>query len=109
MRGMDENQRTASRPAHDLTPAIDLTLHHGSIDQSFLDEINKYYCTPEGWNYLRDVYLKQNLTPQGSTVISPGFVQASPIARLAGGIAAFAACPTLAARDRAGPDLRSQC
>jgi formate dehydrogenase beta subunit len=30
MRGMDENQRTASRPAHDLTPAIDLTLHHGS-------------------------------------------------------------------------------
>jgi hypothetical protein len=54
---------------------VDLTLHHGSIDQSFLDEINKYYCTPEGWNYLRDVYLKQNLTPQGSTVISPGFVK----------------------------------
>jgi GH24 family phage-related lysozyme (muramidase) len=54
---------------------VDLTLHHGSIDQSFLDEINKYYCTPEGWNYLRDVYLKQNLTPQGSTVISDGFVK----------------------------------
>jgi hypothetical protein len=54
---------------------VDLTLHHGSIDTSFLDEINKYYCTPEGWNYLRDVYLKQNLTPQGSTVISPGFVK----------------------------------
>ena len=54
---------------------VDLTLHHGSVDKSFLDEINKYYCTPEGWNYLREVYLKQNLTPQGSTVISPGFVK----------------------------------
>ena len=30
MRGMDENQPTASRTAHDLTPAVDLTLHHGS-------------------------------------------------------------------------------
>jgi hypothetical protein len=54
---------------------VDLTLHHGSVDKSFLDEINKYYCTPEGWNYLREVYLKQNLTPEGSTVISPGFVK----------------------------------
>ena len=30
MRGMDEKQRTVSRPVHDLTTAIDLTLHHGS-------------------------------------------------------------------------------
>lgn len=54
---------------------VDLTLHHGSIDKPFLDEINKYYCSAEGWNYLRDVYLKQNLTPQGSNDISPGFVK----------------------------------
>ncbi len=54
---------------------VDLVLHHGSIDQPFIDEIHKYYCTPDGWDYLREVYLKQNLTPQGSNVISPGFVK----------------------------------
>ena len=27
---MDETQRTTARPAHDLTPAVDLTLHHGA-------------------------------------------------------------------------------
>jgi len=29
----------------------------------------------EGWNYLRELYLQQNLTPQGTTVISSGFVK----------------------------------
>ena len=27
---MDETQSTAARPAHDLTPGVDLTLHHGA-------------------------------------------------------------------------------
>ena len=27
---MDETQTTAARPAHDLTPVVDLTLHHGA-------------------------------------------------------------------------------
>jgi hypothetical protein len=54
---------------------VDLVLHHGSIDKPFLDEIDKYYCTPDGWNYLRELYLKQNLTAQGSTVILPAFVK----------------------------------
>ncbi len=30
MPAMDQDQRTLSRHAHDLTPAVDLTLHHGS-------------------------------------------------------------------------------
>ena len=54
---------------------VDLVLHHGSIDQPFVDEIHKYWCSSEGWNYLREVYLKQNLAPQGTTVISDGFVK----------------------------------
>ncbi len=54
---------------------VDLVLHHGSIDQPFIDELNKYWCSSEGWNYLRDVYLQQNLSPQGSTVILPAFVK----------------------------------
>jgi GH24 family phage-related lysozyme (muramidase) len=54
---------------------VDLVLHHGSIDQPFIDEMNKYWCTSEGWNYLREVYLKQNLSLQGSTVILPAFVK----------------------------------
>ena len=54
---------------------VDLVLHHGSIDQPFVDEIHKYWCSSEGWNYLREVYLKQNLAPQRTTVISDGFVK----------------------------------
>lgn len=54
---------------------VDLVLHHGSLDKPFIEEIHKYYCTPDGWDYLREEYLKQNLTPQGSNVISPGFVK----------------------------------
>ena len=46
---------------------VDLVLHHGSIDKPLLDAINSYYCTPEGWNYIRELYLQADLTPQGDT------------------------------------------
>jgi GH24 family phage-related lysozyme (muramidase) len=53
---------------------VDLTLHHGSIPQTLLDAIQKYWCTPEGKNYVRDLYLKTALTRQGSKKIERGFV-----------------------------------
>ena len=32
---------------------VDLTLHRGSIPDSLLEAIKKYWCTPEGWNRIR--------------------------------------------------------
>ena len=53
---------------------VDLVLHHGSIDKSYIDEIHKYGCSDEGWDYLREEYLHQNLTPEKSNVVSQAFV-----------------------------------
>ena len=53
---------------------VDLTLHHGSIPKTLLDALHKYWCSAEGMNYVRDMYLETALTRQGSKKIEPGFV-----------------------------------
>ncbi|MFI5017459.1 MAG: DUF4157 domain-containing protein, partial [Dongiales bacterium] len=53
---------------------VDLTLHHGSIPKTLLDALHKYWCSTEGMNYVRDMYLETALTRQGSKKIEPGFV-----------------------------------
>jgi GH24 family phage-related lysozyme (muramidase) len=53
---------------------VDLTLHHGSIPKTLLDALHKYWCSAEGMNYVRDMYLETALTRQGSKKVEPGFV-----------------------------------
>jgi GH24 family phage-related lysozyme (muramidase) len=55
----------------DLTQAqfdafADLTLHRGSIEPLLLDAAIRYWCTKEGRNYVRDLYLGTSLSAQGS-------------------------------------------
>jgi GH24 family phage-related lysozyme (muramidase) len=56
----------------DLTEAqfdafADLTLHRGSIGPYLLEAVKRYWCTAEGRNYVRDIYLGTDLSPQGSS------------------------------------------
>jgi GH24 family phage-related lysozyme (muramidase) len=53
---------------------VDLTLHVGSIPRTLLDALHKYWCSAEGMNYVRDMYLETALTRQGSKKVEPGFV-----------------------------------
>jgi GH24 family phage-related lysozyme (muramidase) len=53
---------------------VDLTLHRGSIPKTLLDALHTYWCSAEGMNYVRDMYLETALTRQGSKKIEPGFV-----------------------------------
>jgi len=53
---------------------VDLALHHGSLDNLLLDAIKRYWCTAEGRNYVRELYLQTNVTAQGSKDVVNAFV-----------------------------------
>jgi hypothetical protein len=53
---------------------VDLALHHGSVPPYLIEAIKLYWCTDEGKDYVRSVYLKSELTTRGSKKIEPGFV-----------------------------------
>jgi GH24 family phage-related lysozyme (muramidase) len=43
---------------------VDITLHVGSLPPEMLNAIKKYWCTDEGKDYVRAIYLKTALTPR---------------------------------------------
>jgi GH24 family phage-related lysozyme (muramidase) len=64
----------------DLTQAqydalVDLSLHRGSLNYLLLDAIKRYWCTAEGRNYVRELYLQADLVPQGEKQESKGFIK----------------------------------
>jgi GH24 family phage-related lysozyme (muramidase) len=42
---------------------VDITMHVGHMPSELLDPIKKYWCTDEGKDYVREIYLKTALTP----------------------------------------------
>ncbi len=54
---------------------VDLALHHGSVPKDFIETIKKYWCSNEGKNYVREIYLKTLLKPQGSKKDNEGFIK----------------------------------
>jgi hypothetical protein len=58
----------------ELDALVDLSLHHGSVPPSLVAEIKKYWCTPEGKDHVRDLYLQSNLQREGSSKVDPAFV-----------------------------------
>jgi GH24 family phage-related lysozyme (muramidase) len=53
---------------------VDLALHHGSIEPSLLKAIKDYWCTAQGRNYVRDLYLQTDITAPGGKKVVKGFV-----------------------------------
>jgi GH24 family phage-related lysozyme (muramidase) len=53
---------------------VDLSLHHGSLNYLLLDAIKRYWCTAEGRNYVRELYLQTDIVPQGEKQESKGFI-----------------------------------
>jgi GH24 family phage-related lysozyme (muramidase) len=42
---------------------VDITLHRGHLPAELLEPIKKYWCTPEGRDHVRNIYLKTAVTP----------------------------------------------
>jgi hypothetical protein len=58
----------------ELDAMVDLMLHTGDLPADLVDAVKKYWCTPQGKNYVRSMYLTEALTRPQSTVIEPNFV-----------------------------------
>ncbi len=42
---------------------VDISLHSGHLPENILEALKLYWCTDEGMDYVRDIYLKTNLEP----------------------------------------------
>ena len=53
---------------------VDISMHVGHFPEELLEAVKKYWCTDEGKDKVREIYLKTALTAPKSKKIEPGFV-----------------------------------